>query len=90
MTEVAEQTEERTEIQRPWQVILFNDDWHDFNDVVLWVQKATGCNEQVAYQITLTAHTTGQAVCFGGPLEACERVAAKLEEIALRVSIERA
>lgn len=87
--DVVEETEEKVEVRRPWQVTLFNDDWHPYDQVVLWVQKATGCSEPEAERITWTAHTTGQAVCFGGPLEACERVAAKLEEIALKVSIER-
>lgn len=87
--DVLEQTGEKVELRSPWQVILFNDDWHPFDQVVLWVQKATGLGEPAAYRITLTAHETGQAVCYGGPLEACERVAAKLQEIDLKVSIER-
>ena len=81
--------DERVELQRPWQVILFNDDVHSFDEVILQVQKATGCSLERAVEITYTAHTEGQAVCFGGPLERCEMVAAKLQEIRLRVSIDR-
>lgn len=87
--DVLEETEEKIEIARPWQVILHNDDWHPFDLVVLYVQKATGCNQPAAYRITLTAHETGQAACYAGPLEACERVSAKLQQIALNVSLER-
>lgn len=83
-------TEEDVEVQRPWQVILFNDDVHSFDEVILQVQKATGCSLERAVQITFTAHTEGQAVAFGGPLERCEVAAAKLQEIRLRVTIERA
>ena len=60
-TEVLVDTEEQTRTARPWQVILHNDDWHPFDLVVLYIQKATGCNEPTAYRITLTAHDSGQA-----------------------------
>ncbi len=83
-------TDEKVEVQRPWQVILFNDDWHTFDQVILQVQKATGCSLEDATLITLKAHTDGQAVCFSGPLERCEIVAGKLQEIKLNVRIERA
>ena len=86
--DVLEETEEKTETARPWQVILHNDDWHPFDLVVLYVQKATGCSEQAAYGITLGAHESGRAVCYAGPLEACERVAAELQEIALNISLD--
>ncbi|MBI2932386.1 MAG: ATP-dependent Clp protease adaptor ClpS [Planctomycetes bacterium] len=84
------QTEHVVQPRRPWQVILFNEDRHTFDEVILQVQKATGCNLEEATRITWTAHTDGQAVCFSGPLERCEIVAAKLQEIRLNVSIERA
>ncbi len=82
--------DEKTETQRPWQVILFNDEEHSMDEVILQLQKATGCSLENAVQIMLTAHHEGQAVAFGGPFERCEVVAAKLQEIKLRVSIERA
>jgi ATP-dependent Clp protease adaptor protein ClpS len=89
-TDLLEETQSRVQLARPWQVILFNDEWHPFDQVVLYIQKATGCSEPAAHAITLAAHQTGQSSCYAGPLETCERVAAKLEEIRLRVSIERA
>jgi ATP-dependent Clp protease adaptor protein ClpS len=90
-TEVLEPaTDERVETSRPWQVVLFNDDWHTFDEVILQVQKATGCRLEEAVRITLTAHHEGRAVCFSGPFERCEVVATKLQEIRLGVTIERA
>jgi ATP-dependent Clp protease adapter protein ClpS len=89
-TTLEPRTDVAVETQRPWQVLLFNDEVHSFDEVILQVQKATGCSLERAVQITYEAHNTGQAVCFGGPLERCEVVAAKLQEIKLRVSIERA
>ncbi|MBI2900555.1 MAG: ATP-dependent Clp protease adaptor ClpS [Planctomycetes bacterium] len=82
-------TQETVELQRPWNVVLFNDDVHTFDEVILQLQKATGCSLERAVQITYAAHTEGQAVAYGGCLERCEIVAAKLQEIRLRVTIER-
>jgi ATP-dependent Clp protease adapter protein ClpS len=74
--------------QRPRKVILHNDDVHAFDEVILQVQKATGCSLEQATAITWTAHTRGLAVAFEGPFERCELVAAVLQQIRLRVSID--
>lgn len=83
------ETEQATVTQRPWHVLLFNDEVHTFDEVILQLQKATGCALEEAARITWAAHVEGQAVCFSGPFERCEIVATKLQEIRLRVSIER-
>lgn len=85
---IEKETGEETEPALPWCVILFNDDWHAFDEVVLQVQKATGASEELAYQITLEAHATGQAVCYSGTLVDCEKVVAVLREIRLTVKID--
>lgn len=92
MTQVIErpETSEEVRLQKPWNVLLFNDDVHSFDEVILQVQKATGCSLERAVQITWTAHTEGQAVAYTGVLERCEIVAAKLQEIRLNVRIEKA
>jgi len=91
MPEVWEQSDTAEEVAtvRPWNVILFNDTVHSFDEVIVQIQKATGCNLERATRITWTAHTEGQAVAFSGPFERCEIVAAKLQEIQLRVSLIR-
>jgi ATP-dependent Clp protease adapter protein ClpS len=78
----------RSHIDLPWVVILFNDDYHTFDEVIQQVQKATGCGAEEAYTITYTAHTTGQAVVFAGKKDRCEQVAAILREIDLHVTLE--
>lgn len=83
-------SDEATEVDLPWNVLLFNDDFHSFDEVILQVQKATGASLQRATEVTLEAHTNGRAVCFTGPLERCEHVAAVLRQIELTVEIERA
>ncbi len=70
------------------QVILFNDDWHPFDQVIHQLQKATGCSEMDAEMIAYEAHTTGRAVCFEGGMYECKRVAGILEIIDLGVKIE--
>ena len=73
-----------------YRVILYNDDVHGFDDVVHQVQKATGVPTEEAFAITLDAHETGRSVCYAGSLDACEKVAGVLREIALHVEIDQA
>lgn len=84
--ETGEETTTRT--TRPWQVVLYNDDVHPFDRVVLQVQKATGKSETEAYRITLEAHSRGKSVAYIGPLEDCQRVAGVLRRIRLQVEVD--
>ena len=72
----------------PWAVILFNDEEHTFNDVATQLQKAIGCSLDRGYEFANTVHTEGQALVFQGNLEKCERVAAVLEDIRLKVKLQ--
>ena len=74
----------------PWMVILFNDDYHAFDEVIAQVQKATGCSPSEAFQITYAAHTNGQAVAYVGDKPQCETVAKVLHEIDLHAELEEA
>ncbi len=76
-----------TDRATPWHVILYNDEVHTVNEVILQVQKATGASVEVAFEITMAVHTEGKAICFSGPLSECERVAHILREIALTVQV---
>ena len=84
------ETETRTRTQRPWHVLLYNDSVHTFDEVVLWVQQATGCSEQKAFRITLEAHKSGRAVAYGGSKVDCERVCAALRGHGLQAEIDTA
>ncbi len=77
-----------TRIGEPWKVILYNDDIHTFDEVILQLQKATRCSAQRAEQIAFEAHTKGKAVAFSGEFDECFRVAGVLREIQLIVEIE--
>ncbi|MFQ5863766.1 MAG: ATP-dependent Clp protease adaptor ClpS [bacterium] len=81
-------TEKKPKVSKPWKVILYNDDIHTFNEVILQVQKATGCSVLEATRITMEAHFTGKAVAYKGGFEECYRVAGVLREIGLVVEIQ--
>jgi len=70
-----------------WQLILYNDDYHLFDQVVSQVQKATGYPYARALAITMEAHTTGRAVVWTGAIEECLRVESVLREIGLHTDI---
>jgi len=68
-------------------VILFNDDWHTFDDVIIQLMLATNCNARTAEQHAFEVHNTGQSKVFKGPLEDCLVISAVLEEIALKTEV---
>ena len=84
------QTEEIKDTERPYIVILYNDDYHEADEVVLQLQKATGYDESTADSVMYEAHMHGRAVAFKGNGSECERVAAVLRQIRLQVETDRA
>lgn len=81
-------SEEFTKTQSAWRVILHNDNYNTMENVVLWLQKATGCSLEQAEHITYVAHTTGKAVCYSGNKEKCVQVGGYLSGRGLRVDVE--
>ncbi|HEX8236294.1 MAG TPA: ATP-dependent Clp protease adaptor ClpS [Abditibacteriaceae bacterium] len=71
-----------------YRVVLYNDDFHSMEEVVLQLQKATGCDIETAINIMLEAHTHGRAICYQGTREECQRVARILREIRLQVEVD--
>lgn len=69
--------------------ILFNDEFHTFQEVANQLMRAIRCTYSEGMAIANVVHTTGSAVVYVGPLERCEAVAMTLEEIALKVKVER-
>src|SRR5687767_10804568 len=87
--EVIERREETVDLDGPWVVILYNCDCHSFDDVILQLQKATGCSLEKALNIALEAHTRGRAIAYTGEAEKCEQVASILRSIKLQVETDR-
>ena len=86
LPEVEEVTEER--VDTPWRVILFDDDIHTFEEVILQLMKATGCSEQQAATHAWTVHTVGKDTVYEGEFFECFRVQGVLREIGLVTEIE--
>ena len=80
--------DEIVETQTPAKVILFNDDFHSFDDVIYQLIKAIRCDLEKAKALTFQIHNSGKAVVFGGELAKCIQVSSILEEIQLRTQIE--
>ena len=69
-------------------VILFNDEDHTFEEVISQIMRATGCSIEEAEALTVEVHERGKAMVFDGPMNACLRVSAILEEISLHTQVE--
>jgi ATP-dependent Clp protease adapter protein ClpS len=72
----------------PARCILYNDDWHTFDDVIIQLMKATGCSAAEGEAHAWRVHTEGRSTVFEGKREDCERVAGILREIRLHVEVD--
>lgn len=89
MEVVEKEAKSKEELGNPWQVVLFNDEDHSFDEVILQIQKATGYSLERATQITMRVHQNGKALVYVGAKNECEKVANVLKQIQLIVQIEK-
>lgn len=82
--EIEEVTTDKNLLSR---VMLFNDDWHSFDEVIEQIMKATKCSFEEARSLTFEVHVKGKAIVFNGELSECLRVSSILEEIALNTQV---
>lgn len=85
--EVAEEEETEERIDEPWSVILYNDEVHTFDEVIMQLVKATGCSSAEAEKLAWTVHTEGKATVYEGSFEKCFEVQGVLREIELVTEI---
>lgn len=83
--EVEEEVE--TSVGLPFKVILYNDDWHTFDEVISQIIKATQCNYEIARSKTFEVHVKGQSEIYKGGLNKCLRISSILEEIELHTQV---
>lgn len=81
------ETEEETIVGIPFKVVLFNDDWHTFDEVILQLVKAVNCSYEAARGFAFEVHVKGKAIVYNGVLEQCLKVSSILEEIELHTQI---
>ena len=86
--EITNLEEEKTDVDLGSRVILFNDDWHTFEEVIDQIIKATKCSFIEARDKTFEVHVNGKAVVYSGEMADCLRVSGILEEILLHTQIE--
>ena len=87
-TEVLVEEATETRVGTPWRVVLYDDDIHTFEEVILQLMKAVGCTPEQGYQHALTVHTKGKDCVYEGDFEDCFRVQGVLREIQLVTEIE--
>lgn len=69
-------------------VILYNDDWHTFDEVINQIIKAIHCSQSRAEEMTWEVHNKGKTCVYEGGMQKCIQVSSVLEEIALNTNIE--
>jgi len=85
--------EERTWLETivlpPWKVLLYNDDVHSMDEVVLaLLSTVQSLSVEEAVRIMLEAHNTGVAVVTTAPRERAEFYRERLESFGLTCTIE--
>lgn len=85
---VAEDIAENIITNIPAKVILYNDEVHSFDEVIIQLVKAIKCTLEQAENLTWEIHSQGKACVFEGDMPECLRVSAVLEEINLGTQIE--
>lgn len=76
-----------TVIGIPFKVVLFNDDWHTFDEVISQLMKAVHCSFEKARDFAFEVHTKGKSCVYVGDLQNCLKVSSILEEIALHTQV---
>jgi len=69
-------------------VILFNDEWHTFDQVITQIAKATRCDFKKAEKLTWQVHSEGKSMVYEGEISKCLIVSHILESIDLGTQIE--
>ena len=85
--EEMEQEDDGSHTDEPWNVILFNDEIHTFEEVIGQLVKATGCSRGEAEDMAWTVHNEGKADVYEGDFEECFEVQQVLKEIQLVTEI---
>lgn len=80
-------TEETTDNKLSSKVVLYNDDWHTFDEVIAQLIVAVKCTYEQARAFAFEVHVKGKSIVFNGSINECLKVSSILEEIALHTQI---
>lgn len=78
---------EETSVMLPAKVILYNDEIHTFDEVILQLMKATGCSMHVGESLAIEVDSRGLAMVYEGEMLDCLQVSSVLEEISLHTEV---
>ncbi len=82
--------EEVDDLQRPWQVVVWNDPVNLMSYVVYVLRKLFGFPEEEATRLMLAVHHDGRAVVASGPREKSELDCYRLHHHGLWATLEKA
>lgn len=68
-------------------VIVYDNDYNTFDEVIAILMKATGCSLQEATMETWEIHNLGKSVVHHGSQSECERAARIIATIGIRVEV---
>lgn len=81
--------DEQLDVDRPWQVVVWNDPVNLMSYVVWVFRKLFGHSEQKATRLMLQVHHEGRAIVASGPLEKAESDCHRLHHHGLWATLER-
>ncbi len=85
--EQIEKEKNKEKVSLPFKVILYNDDIHSFDEVIIQLIKALRCSILEAQRFAFEAHVKGQSIIYNGELANCLQITSILEEIGLNTEI---
>ena len=83
-----QKTENVVETASPIFVVVYNDEVHSFDQVILWLQQSCGHSVQKASSLAHEIHLTGRAQVYSGEKEKCNAVCQFLRHRGLQCEID--
>lgn len=74
--------------RRRWRVLIYNNHFHRFEDVVKWLQEATEHSRELIEEICSVCEEDGRAICFVGSKARCHEVASTIRSHGLQVEVD--
>jgi ATP-dependent Clp protease adaptor protein ClpS len=71
-------------------VVVYDNDYNTFEEVMEILQLATGCSVEEAYMETWEVHHLGRSVVHHGERDECQKVASVISRIGIRVTVDDA
>jgi ATP-dependent Clp protease adapter protein ClpS len=87
--ELPETTDGSTNATGHWVVVVFNNDYNTYDEVISILMIATGCSFDEAHMEAWEIDHLGKSVVHHGDKEECEDVASVVKQIGIRVEVSK-